>query len=351
MPLLNLALCARIARRSPGWCLALLAPGVNVVVWALLWAEIAGTLGRSSLYGLGMAVPGVNLALLGRLAGWRPARITLALVLVAAASSPAAFHAARREAWTAAQLRAREHAGSCGPKQERVPVEVGAAALLEAARGRSAERLPDVTIVRGLAGLGPAALPQLVGALQDPDAGVRWHAAGAIMHLGGRARGAAPALLRAMSDSEWVVRNAAGRALEEVAAAGDVAALVAALREPSAEARYHAARALGRVGSPATVAIPTLIAALRDEDSEVRMESAWTLAGMGRAAAEAAAPLARALEDADPQVRSAAAWALARTGAGDGAAGVALRRALGDEDREVRDSVAKALDAFARSRR
>src|SRR6185503_18005377 len=92
-----------------------------------------------------------------------------------------------------------------------------------------------------------------------------------------------------MDDTVWEVRNAAGRALEEVVAAADAPLLATALADASSETRYHAARALARLGPGVVPVLPALVTALRDPDWEVRMESSWALASAG-ARARAAVP-------------------------------------------------------------
>ena len=160
-----------------------------------------------------------------------------------------------------------------GPALAAAPAAPLVGGLLDAARGSGERDMPDVALVDALAEQGHPAVPQVVAALRDGDAGVRWHAAAALMHLGRQAAGHAAALRAAMDDPVWIVRNAAGRALEEVCGPDDVPALAQAVGDPSVETRYHAARALGRQGLDAAPAVPALSAALRDEDWEVRTEA------------------------------------------------------------------------------
>jgi HEAT repeat protein len=152
-----------------------------------------------------------------------------------------------------------------------------------------------------------------------------------------------------MDDSVWTVRNAAGRALEEVVGPEDVPALVQAIGDPSVETRYHAARALARLGEDAAPAVSALAAALRDDDWEVRTESLRALSNAGSAASAALPGIVGVLgQDADPQVRAAAAWALGALGPAPGAAD-ALRRALSDPAAEVRRAAGAVLARFERA--
>ena len=216
-------------------------------------------------------------------------------------------------------------------------------ALLHLARGTIDRLMPDVELVDALASFGPAAVAPLADALQDPDAGVRWHAAGALLQLGPAAHQAALPLRVAMNDEAWVVRNAAGRALEEVVAADAAPLLVDALRDSSPETRYHAARALVRLGNGAAPAVSTLTESLSDGDWEVRLESARALAAAGEAAQIAVPALIDALDDPQPQVRMTVVWSIAKLGGSQARAQQAVRAALDDHDREVRDAAARAL--------
>jgi HEAT repeat protein len=423
IPGLNLVLVARLAGRSPAWCLLLLVPAVNVLVWGLLWSEACARLRRPAWLAVPLCIPVVNLAVLGHLAGMSPARASATLALVLAVSVPAAVAAQRtgQRARTDAALRQLEDADAGarragasalaragassraasalasalrdpdasvraeaarglqslgGEAAGTEPAQAAAlddesglvrgraaralwtleaggrpapglpgdkmlAGLLESAREAADGDMPDADLVLALAASGDGDPQRLAAALEDPDFRVRWHAAAALMQLRRRAHEAAPALRRAMDDAEWPVRNAAGRALEDVADKQTVPLLAAALTDPSPETRYHAARGLARVGPGSAEAVPVLTEALRDPDWEVRMESAWALAAVGGAAAPAEPALIATLRDPDPQVRASAAWGLA--GIGGSNATAALRGALADHDRGAREAAAGAL--------
>jgi HEAT repeat protein len=60
------------------------------------------------------------------------------------------------------------------------------------------------------------AIPAVVGALKDRDAGVRAEAALALINLGPAAKEAEPALEEASKDSDATVRGYAKKALERI---------------------------------------------------------------------------------------------------------------------------------------
>src|SRR5439155_18016914 len=134
---------------------------------------------------------------------------------------------------------ARALVAAAGRARDLVPPDRLLGALLESAREAGDREMPDSGLVLALAAVGRSATMPLAAALGDPDARVRWHAAAALMQLRRGAREAAPALRRAMDDPEWAVRNAAGRALEDVVDKQSVPMLAQALADPSPETRYH----------------------------------------------------------------------------------------------------------------
>ncbi len=166
----------------------------------------------------------------------------------------------------------------------------------------------------------PAAVPDLVKALTDPDRFVRW---GATRALGNFSKGyqpsdAAPAvtaLARVLFDDDYTVRLAAAATLE----------------------------ALGIHAEPA---VPDVARAVHFGDPENRVAALYVLQSVGPVRSKAAiGGVTEALKDQDARVRRAAAEtlgtysALARTKATIDA----LRRALGDDDQEVRINASEAL--------
>lgn len=161
------------------------------------------------------------------------------------------------------------------------------------------------------------AIGPLGAMVRDPEPDVRTNAVYTLTRLGQQPNGGpavTPALLVALKDPEPGVRKVAASSFRSMEAAprGAVAALVAALRDPSAEVRAEAAFGLmGFHSPPAREAVPALSAAFgQDPDRQVRINAARALGLMGPAAKDAVPALRSGLRDPDESVRSAAAEAL-----------------------------------------
>jgi hypothetical protein len=220
-------------------------PALNMIVWVQAWAEVFVRLGQPSWTALAMAVPGLNLLLLARVAGAGPSRIATAtaLVLVSLAGARAA-QARGRQARVAREVRRLQGPG------------------LEARRAAAA----------ALAG-GPAsaaAVAPLSAALRDTDVEVRREAARALARLGARGSAAGPELRRVLRpESEAAVRAEVARALLALGGAA------AAPKGPLVAGLLDAARGSGERGMPDVdivdalaeqghAAVPQVVAALRE---------------------------------------------------------------------------------------
>lgn len=133
------------------------------------------------------------------------------------------------------------------------------------------------------------------------------------------ARAVAP-LIKALKDSQRLVRDAAAHALGKLGDALAVEPLINALEDNEWSVRYAAARALGKLGNAR--AVEPLINALEDGEPRTAAD-AISIAYMKRTAAEALGELGdvravqaltRALKDRDGSVRSTAAEARAKLG-------------------------------------
>lgn len=147
--------------------------------------------------------------------------------------------------------------------------------------------------------LGPQSVPALARALRDPDPEMRRDVAVALDVVGGGwwhfpdgrpkldLRPALPALLAALQDVDAGVRAWAAQDISDIGsgAATAVPHLRAMLRSADAESRGTACNALGAIGSPAQSALPDLQRALGDASPEVRLAASDAIARIQRAAA------------------------------------------------------------------
>lgn len=151
-----------------------------------------------------------------------------------------------------------------------------------------ADALVRVRAIRALSQIGEPALPYLISALENPEPLARSGAAKAIGGIKTRPRFAVPALLRALSDSQLSVREAAFQSLAQIGDSAqksfgpaNVPHLVEALtNSPSSAARKFSIRTLGKIGPHAKPAIPALISA-KKSSPELAAEIQDALAAIG----------------------------------------------------------------------
>jgi HEAT repeat protein len=135
---------------------------------------------------------------------------------------------------------------------------------------------------------GQPAVPALIEALGTDEPATRVKAARTLGCLGEGAAAAAPALTAALQDDDPDVRLAAAKGLWSVTKAADavVPALVALLEVDGADVQDSDSRrrflqtvmeALGRIGPPATVAVPALAAVAKDANRHIRESAAVAL--------------------------------------------------------------------------
>ena len=144
-------------------------------------------------------------------------------------------------------------------------------------------------------------------------------------------------LLKALKDSDGVVRRNAVEALGKIGTETAIAGLLKALEESNKDVRWKAAFALGKIGTE--TAIAGLLKALEDSDNNVRWKAVEALGNIG---SETAIPgLLKALEDSNKDVRRNAAEALGEIGLEE--AIPALINALSDAEDSVRFSATDAI--------
>mmetsp|Transcript_167922 Transcript_167922/g.322421 ORF Transcript_167922/g.322421 Transcript_167922/m.322421 type:complete len:460 (-) Transcript_167922:15-1394(-) len=155
----------------------------------------------------------------------------------------------------------------------------------------------------------------VVGALREPDPGIRFWAATALEGIGPSAAEHSSGLIDMLGDSDPDVRVAVAKAIRAVTpgAAADAAKVVSAeLASKDSFFRASAAESLGALGPDATPYAQKLGKALKDKYAKVRLAAASAL---GKAGPEAVKVVAASLakvsqEDVDADVRAAAALAL-----------------------------------------
>ena len=174
-------------------------------------------------------------------------------------------------------------------------------------------QLASLYALETLSDLATPAIPQLVKALSDANAYVRW---GAVRVLGRMApegaEQAVPGLTLLVKDKNEYVRTTTLLVLARYGPGAKAA--VPALRESAgdSDARFRvlAIRALEAAGPASAPAVPELVKALTAAEAEVRLASACALAKLGPLAAPAAAALRQALNDPNAAVRLAASRTL-----------------------------------------
>jgi len=172
-----------------------------------------------------------------------------------------------------------------------------------------------------------------------------------------------PAFIAAIKDADDKVRQYAISALGDIGppAAIAVPTLIEVLRAPSAvtqtgkvdlkrasNSRSAAAAALGSIGPAAKDAVPTLAAVLKDENVPVRRWAATSLGQMGSESRSVIPALIQALGDADVQVRRYAIQSLQQIGPSSDAI-PALSKSLQDQDATVRETAAALLKSLRKS--
>ena len=143
-------------------------------------------------------------------------------------------------------------------------------------------------------------------AAHDPNAAVRRAAIGALGIGAAATEETVVALLSALRDTAWQVREEAAATLGKLRAQSARNPLIAALDDDYWQVRLQAVRALGKLGeASASTAVAAL---LTHAISNLRKEAALSLGELGDAASLPA--LHAAAADADPEVRKAARIAL-----------------------------------------
>jgi HEAT repeat protein len=229
---------------------------------------------------------------------------------------------------------------------------------------------------------GAQAVPVLVEMLRTSDsAEVRWSAADYLGRLGPDASDASEALLAALDDPDPHVQSVAAEAIPKVGTPADeavpaLADLLATRHAPvaayaisvykaqaqaalpqltqlladtsqTADARWNAARTIGKTGPPAIDTLPVLIEMTRDREATVRGNATEAIGDIGPTAVAGIPALIDALDDPVPTVRHNAVRALGYIGPPAAEAAEAIKPLLEDPDEKVQTEAQKALVAIA----
>lgn len=232
-----------------------------------------------------------------------------------------------------------------------------------------------------LAKMGPAAVPELIRALDEGDLHVRMNACAALRTLGTNSAPAAPRLasilasetgpivssasytlsrigLAAMpvvapilSHTNWVARKWAAYAMTFMYPPGVkwVEELYPLTQDEHPEARLAAVNALGhlRVASPATAAL--LRERFNDPDERVRSAAIKAFGNMPSLVRRHMEDCIALLDDSSPQVRGRAAEALAMVAPSSRLAAAQLEKLASDEDPFARKQARHALKVISES--
>jgi HEAT repeat protein len=187
----------------------------------------------------------------------------------------------------------------------------------------------------------------LATGLSDTDVRARRGAMDVLEALGPAAAVAAPALVKALGDSDPFIRWAAARTMGKispVAAVTAVPGLAGLLADLDLDVRLAAATALERYGPAAKGALPELTRAMRASDAELRTAAIGAVGAVGANEGRSAIPaLIEALSDTDPRVRQMAAKTLGKFGTAARGAVESLNLALEDSDTDVQKAASEAL--------
>jgi HEAT repeat protein len=177
--------------------------------------------------------------------------------------------------------------------------------LVQVAKGRdhSAVEMAETAYSEGK--VDPGVVQDLANILgnSDEEARVRAFAAAVLGRMREQAKGALPALVRALGDEHVDVRSAARGALGRMGTAA-VSALADALKDGRPSVRAAAAYALGALGPVAEDAVPALLQAFKDSDRAVRIDAILAVGNMRISSRVVVQELIRVLEaDTDDLVR------------------------------------------------
>jgi HEAT repeat protein len=193
-------------------------------------------------------------------------------------------------------------------------------------------RMRAVVLLREMGPPGKGAVPALIERLSDTDGTIRLHSAIALGDIGPDAISAVPALQPFLKDKSHTVRVYTAEAVWNITKQTEpsLTILEEGLKDANASFRWSAAVFLGEMGPAAKPAIPLLEKTVTDSGKEVESVCIQSLAEIGP---ETVPFLTNLLADPDSAIRISAAVALGKLGSQARAAVPMLEKALNDHAR------------------
>ena len=167
------------------------------------------------------------------------------------------------------------------------PIPVSAASALIPLLANDTEDLYPAEQTLSKMAVDPKVLRQLVAALKNPNAHIRQHAASALQGLDPKPAALLKPFMSLLHDKEVSVRQVAESWLSYYGDPAVIPPMITALSDKTAGVRQAAAQVLGEYGAQAAEAVPGLTNLLQDPDADVRAAAARTLGMIGSAAASA----------------------------------------------------------------
>lgn len=133
--------------------------------------------------------------------------------------------------------------------------------------------------------MGPAAIDALIQGISDENPQIREMSIWTLSEIKTPTARVVPAIITSLADPEETVRVVGSVALQHIGELA-VPYLIDALTAPSADIRLNAAYALGEIGKPLDTIIPALIKALTDTEWNVRRLVVRALIRIGTPAVE-----------------------------------------------------------------
>jgi HEAT repeat protein len=193
-----------------------------------------------------------------------------------------------------------------------------------------------------------ARIPELIKKLSHKDFAVRLNAIQALGNLGAEATLAFEPLFKAMKDTNSVVKNAVGDALEKVPPhKNDLPMLCQTFQnaqEPM-DVRLQAVKCVSKLGPNAKSALPMLTQQIKEGDQNLRLTAFTAMIAIGPEEKDVPI-LVESLKSADPEFRRLAGEALAKMGPQAKPAIPALLANLKGKDKALRLVAMRALQAI-----